>query len=94
MIQKNNPDDVSEPVGFAKYDAPISFVLSRRPSIGSIVDFARTKMQSVREGQNESIFGGKFGECRSASRVFVMSTGIDTGNECRVGRGRSPRGSF
>ena len=94
MIQKDDPDDVSETVGFAKHDAPISFVLSRRPSIGSVVDFARTKMQSVREGQNESFFGGKLGECRSTSHVFVMSTGIDTGYECRVGRGGSPRGSF
>jgi len=94
MIQKNDSDDVSETVGFAKHNAPISLVLSRRPSIGGIVDFARTKMQSVREGQNESIFGRKFGERRSASRVFVVSTGIDARDECRVGRGRSPWGSF
>ena len=94
MIQKDDPDDISEAVGFAKHDAPISFVLTRCPSVGSIVDFARTKMQSVREGQNEPIFGGKFGECRSTSRVFVMSTGVDTGYKCRVGRGRSPWGSF
>lgn len=94
MIQEDDPDDVSKPIGFAKHDAPISFVLSRRPSIGGIVDFARTKMQSVCEGQDESFFGGKLGECRSTSHVFVMSTGIDTGYECRVGRGGSLLGSF
>lgn len=94
MIQKDDPDDISETVGFAKHDAPISFVLTRCSSIGGIVDFARTKMQSVREGQNESIFDGKLGECRATSRVFVMSTGVDARNERVVGRGRSPWGSF
>lgn len=94
MIQEDDPDDVSEPIGFAKHNTPISLVLPRRPSIGSIVDFARTKMQSVREGQNESILLRKLGKCRSTSRVFVMSTGIDAGYECRIGRGRSPWGSF